>query len=103
MKSIDNFDAAIARAKHLLRFYELLQDTRSYSVRSDWAAKFKLLMHWPSSEKIVRVDGRDQQSILVFRESAGSTANTSRMNICQSFSVALWLPRFPHLIGISTI
>jgi hypothetical protein len=28
-------------------------------------------MHWPNGEQIVRVDGKDRQSILVFRESCG--------------------------------
>lgn len=67
----DGFDTALERAKHLLRLYRLICDTRQRNVRSDWAASFKSLMRWPANETIVRVDGDEQQSMLVFRESCG--------------------------------
>jgi hypothetical protein len=67
----DHFDVAMERAEHLLRLYDLLHDTRAYKVRADWAAKFLVLMHWPKTEKIVRVDGKDRNSLLILREDAG--------------------------------
>ncbi len=69
------FDTALDRASHLIRLYELICDTRQRGVRADWAAAFKDVMHWPDGEAIVRVDGRDGQSILVFREEAGIDRN----------------------------
>jgi hypothetical protein len=71
MKPIDLFNAAIERPKHLLRLYDLLHDSRSRGVRSDWASSFKSLMHWPAGEAIVRVDGKDQKSVLVMRQAVG--------------------------------
>jgi len=65
------FDAALERADHLLRLYDLLHDTRARGVRADWASKLCSLMHWPKSEKIVRVDGQGQRSILILREAVG--------------------------------
>lgn len=67
----DHFDVAMERADHLLRLYDLLHDTRSRRVRADWASKLIELMHWPKTEKIVRVDGKDRNSILILREAAG--------------------------------
>ncbi len=66
----DHFDVAMERAEHLLRLYDLLHDTRARKVRADWATKFVPLMHWPKVEKIVRVDGKGQNSILILREIA---------------------------------
>jgi hypothetical protein len=65
------FSAALERAKHLLRLYELICDTRERAVRADWAAAFKQVMHWPNGNKIVRIDGKDRQSIIVFKEECG--------------------------------
>ena len=69
MRAVDGFNAAIVRADHLLRLYDLLHDTRSRRVRSDWAARFKSLMRWPASEQICRIDG--DGSVLILRESVG--------------------------------
>jgi hypothetical protein len=71
MKPLDSFNAAIDRARHLLNLYDLLHDSRQRGVRSDWADSFKALMHWPASESIVRVDGKDRDSLLVLREAVG--------------------------------
>jgi hypothetical protein len=71
VKPIDAFGPAIARAKHTLRLYDLLHDTRSRKVRSPWASKFKTLMHWPQGEAIVRVDGENQLSMLILRQKVG--------------------------------
>ena len=71
MKPRDSFEAAIDRAEHLLRLYELLHDTRQRSVRRDWSERLKKLMRWPNGERIVRVDGKDGQSLLILRESVG--------------------------------
>lgn len=67
----DHFDVALERADHLLRLYDLLHDTRARKVRADWASKFLAIMHWPKAEKIVRVDGKDRDSILILRDSLG--------------------------------
>lgn len=71
MKPIDLFSAAIIRAQHLLTLYDLVHDSRSRKIRSDWASSCKKLMHWPQSENIVRVDGKGKNSFLVLRESLG--------------------------------
>lgn len=65
------FDAAMTRAEHLLRLYELTCDTRTRSVRDPWAEKFKRLMRWPIGERIVRIDGKRGESLLILREKAG--------------------------------
>lgn len=69
------FDAALDRASHLIRLYELICDTRQRGVRADWASAFKNVMHWPAGEAVVRVDGKDGLSLLVFREAAGIDRN----------------------------
>jgi len=71
MQPITAFDAALKRAKHLLVLYELLHDSRVRAVRSDWASKFIEIMHWPQSDKIHRVDGKGQDSILIFKDCIG--------------------------------
>ncbi len=71
MKAKQGFDAAILRAEHFLTLYDLLRDIRRREVPSPWAAKFKKLMHWPTSETIVRVDGKKSNSILILREEVG--------------------------------
>lgn len=71
MKPKDGFDAAIGRVNHLLRLYDVLCNTRSRNIRSDWADSFLDLMHWPSEEAIIRVDGKDKQSLLILRPSLG--------------------------------
>lgn len=71
MRPLDSFNAAIERGKHLLTLYDLLHDSRQRGVRNDWASSFKTLMHWPAGESIVRVDGKDRDSMLILRESVG--------------------------------
>jgi len=71
MKPKNAFDYAISRAKHSLQLYELLHNTRQRQIRSDWARKFKELMHWPIKNKIERIDGNKSLSILLLREEAG--------------------------------
>lgn len=68
MEPKTGFDAALDRAKHMLKLYELVCDTRKYKIRKDWENSFKQVMHWPEREKIVRVDGKDKNSLLVLRE-----------------------------------
>lgn len=69
MKPKDAFDQTMARVDQLLQLYRLVCDTRSRKVRTDWANKFKNLMHWPKNETIHRVDG--EHAILVLREASG--------------------------------
>lgn len=71
MKPKDGFESAMKRVDHLLRLYDVLRNTRSRAIRSDWAASFLDLMHWPGSEAIVRVDGKNKQSLLILRPSLG--------------------------------
>lgn len=73
MKAQAGFEKAMERAEHLITLYDLLRDTRQRSIRSDWASKFNALMHWPQGENIIRVDGKDKNSILILRESVGIT------------------------------
>lgn len=65
------FDAAIERAQHLITLYELICDTRHRAIREDWASSFRNFMRWPANEALVRIDGKDRQSLLILRESCG--------------------------------
>lgn len=67
----DTFDFAMARAKHQLALYDILHDSRQRGIRSDWKRNFTNTMHWPNSENIVRIDGKDKKSVLVLREELG--------------------------------
>ena len=67
----DTFDTAIARARHLLLLYDILHDRRQRNVRADWKIRFCGLMHWPQSEEIVRIDGENQNSMLILRAEVG--------------------------------
>lgn len=69
--SKDAFDSAIERAEHFLRLYDLLHDSRQRGVRKDWRQRFNQGMHWPQDEQIVRIDGKDKDSLLILRESVG--------------------------------
>ncbi|UWQ02592.1 hypothetical protein K3X44_04440 [Aliiroseovarius crassostreae] len=61
---LSHFNKAIDRSKHLIALYEMVADTRQRSVRSDWANKFRKLMHWNADTKILRVDGKDSFLII---------------------------------------
>ena len=67
----DIFDYSIESAHHFMTLYDILHDTRARRGRQDWMRKFKNLMHWPSGEKIIRIDGKDTNSVLLIRESVG--------------------------------
>jgi len=69
----DTFDAAIARAHHLLTIYDILHDHRHRNIRADWRENFCNMMHWPKSEEIVRIDGKDRNSLLILRAEIGMT------------------------------
>ena len=71
MKVIDSFNAAIERSEHLLALYHIVCDTRQRDVRSDWAKRFKTHMQWPDKERIVRIDGKAKNSLLILREAVG--------------------------------
>jgi hypothetical protein len=71
MKPKDGFDAAMERVNHLLRLYDVLHNIRSRKIRKDWAANFLNLMRWPKDEAIVRIDGKERQSLLILRPSLG--------------------------------
>jgi len=71
VKPKDGFDAAMERVNHLLLLYDVLHNTRSRRIRKDWAASFLDLMRWPKGEAIVRVDGKDKQSLLILRPGLG--------------------------------
>lgn len=73
MTPLTGFNAALERADHLVRLYELICDTRQRGVRRDWATAFLSTMRWPATEQIVRIDGKDKNSVLVFREACGIT------------------------------
>lgn len=71
MPAKKTFDYAMGRAQHFLTLYDILHDSRQRGVRSDWMAKFKDLMRWPSGEQVVRIDGKDKKSLLILREDLG--------------------------------
>lgn len=67
----DTFDHAISRSNHFLTLYSLLHDTRQRDARMDWIRNFNTCMHWPVTERVVRVDGKDKKSLLILREEVG--------------------------------
>lgn len=69
------FDYSIERAKHMLALYDILHNSRQRSGRSDWLNKLKALMHWPQNEDIVRIDGKDKNSMLILREGLGVSSD----------------------------
>lgn len=71
VKSIQVFDYAFERANHFLTLYDILHNSRQRGGRRDWIRSFKKLMHWPAAEKVIRIDGKDKQSMLILRESIG--------------------------------
>lgn len=71
MQALEHFDAAMARADHLMQLYDILRDSRARGIRSDWAKSFKAFMGWPAGEVIERVDGKDWNSMLILREAVG--------------------------------
>lgn len=71
MEAIDFFNSSVERAKHLLELYDLLYDTRSLRIRSDWIAGFNKFMHWPQSQELVRIDGKDKNSLLIIKKEIG--------------------------------
>lgn len=73
MNALASFDVAIGRAQHLLRLYELICNTRARRERKKWRTTFNGLMNWPSAEAIVRVDGKNRDSVLVIRARANIT------------------------------
>ena len=68
MKPIEIFDSGRERAEQILKLHELLCNRRQSGTRQDWAKKFKRMMHWPMSEAIHRVDGK--QAIVVLHGGA---------------------------------
>ena len=71
IKPKDTFDFASKRSEHFLTLYDIVHNSRQRGGRSDWLSKFKNLMHWPQGEDVVRIDGKDTQSILILRASLG--------------------------------
>lgn len=69
----DTFDFAMIRANHQLALYDILHDSRQRGVRSDWKKKFMGTVTWPNNENIVRIDGKDKNSMLILRECLGLT------------------------------
>jgi len=71
--ALETFEVAIERAKYLLKLYHGLVNMRKRSVRSDWAEKFNVLMHWPKRSRIHRVDSRSV--VIVTRPNADLVAS----------------------------
>lgn len=61
------FDAALKRATHLLRLYELVCDTRIRAAKTPWMNGFRKLMRWNAGDSILRIDGKDKRSVLIVR------------------------------------
>jgi len=67
----ETFDFALKRSKHFLTLYDIVHNSRQRDGRSDWLASFKRFMRWPQRENIVRIDGKNKDSLLILRESLG--------------------------------
>ncbi len=104
----DAFDHAMARANHFLKLYEILHCGRERDVRSDWRRNFNALMRWPQDEQIVRVDGKNKQSLLILRESVGITrelighAYVSELLRAAVVSIISALDRYMHDLIVET-
>ena len=59
MRPIDAYNDTAQRAKTFLLYHDGLINTRARRVRADWKAAFVEVMHWASTTKIERVDGKD--------------------------------------------
>lgn len=66
-KAFGHFNFAIKRSENLLLLYDIIHNQRERRVRKDWGNKFRELMHWPSTENFVRIDGKE--SILILKQS----------------------------------
>jgi hypothetical protein len=73
MHPIDGFFAALERSNHLLSLYHILKDNSRRNVRGDWAKKFNRFVRWPASDRIVKIVGKDNKSLLFLREDLGLT------------------------------
>lgn len=73
IEPLDLFNNAIKRADHFLDLYDLVHDSRQRAIRDDWRITFLKFMRWPKPEKIIRIDGKDKNSMLIIRESVGLT------------------------------
>lgn len=71
MDPFRSFDAAMLRAEHLLKLYDLVCDSSRRDINSAWAADLKARIGWPPSSEISRIYGKDQKSLLVFQHSIG--------------------------------
>ena len=78
MKPKAVFDVTMQRVDRLLNLYDLLYNRRQRGTRQDWAVKFKNLMHWPSTEKIQRIDGN--HALLILREKSPVSLNEFRQD-----------------------
>lgn len=85
LEPLDLFDHAMKRADHFLDLYDLVHDARQRGIRSDWRKSFLEMMRWPKTESIVRIDGKDNKSMLILRESA----NLSRESFTHDYASEL--------------
>jgi hypothetical protein len=65
--TINHFSLCIDRTNNLLLLYDILFDKRERKVRKDWSQNFCSLMHWSTTEKFIRIDGKD--SIIILKSS----------------------------------
>jgi len=79
----DTFDTAIKRAEYLLKLSFALRNHRQRGIRSDWAASFKGIMHWPKSHVIERVDSKD--AVIILRPNSKLTPEDFSSDALQDF------------------
>lgn len=71
MDPFRSFDAAMLRAEHLLKLYDMVCDSAERDANVKWAAGFKASINWPAQAEVSRVYGKDRKSILIFQRSIG--------------------------------
>jgi len=62
----DAYQHTAVRARRLLNMHDALVNTRTRSIRSDWAKAFCDLMHWPKSAEIERIDSK--HAVIILRD-----------------------------------
>ncbi|MFH0801121.1 MAG: hypothetical protein V2A78_01855 [bacterium] len=73
MKPIDAYRDTIDRAKTFLLYYDGLANIRERRIRKDWKSSFLKFMHWPATNSIERIDGKD--AIIILKNKASLTPN----------------------------
>jgi len=73
--ALTTFNHGINRSFHLVKVYDLISNTRQKRAWASWKEDFKKIMppNWKKSDEIFRIDGKDNNSVLVVKTESGLT------------------------------